>query len=154
MLDFVNCKHCAETGTCARGAGGTSCARCRAHWLEHTKQYVPKDVETGLVCSVCWGKGVTEPTSSKWQNRFTPVLASSFVALAFLLIFVVLIFKTEHLEKVLVFAGTLIGTITGFYFGGERSTGSLLPKPSGAANGPTTQNPATPTVGAAGKAGA
>src|ERR1051325_9616414 len=106
MLEFVNCKHCTETGTCSNGENKTRCARCRAHWVQSLPTNKPAQTETGIVCSVCWGKGVTEPTSSKWQNRFTPALAIGFVSLAFILVFVVALFRAEHLDQVLVFAGT------------------------------------------------
>jgi phage terminase large subunit-like protein len=129
MLQFVSCKHCGETGTCINGTNKMSCARCRSKWMAEDANYHPKDDESGLVCSVCWGKGVTEPTSSKWQNRFTPLLAGSFVLLAFLLVFVAVLFKPEALGQVLVFAGTLIGSITGYYFAGERAN-RLPPQPA------------------------
>ena len=127
MLEFVTCKHCEETGTCTNGSNGDSCTRCIAYWIQYVQNYKPKEVEKGLVCSVCWGKGVTEPTSSKWQNRFTPILAMVFVLLAFLLVFVFGLFKIPDFDKVLVFAGTLIGSITGYYFGGEKVANKLVP---------------------------
>jgi len=125
MLDFVTCKHCGETGTCANGSNRNSCARCRTHWINQQANYQPKDEEMGLVCSVCWGKGVTEPTSSKWQNRFTPILASCFVLLAFILVGVLGWRNSDGFDKVLVFASTLIGSITGYYFAGERAQGKV-----------------------------
>jgi hypothetical protein len=145
MLDFVTCKHCSETGTCSNGADGRSCARCRAHWISRDEAYKPKDEETGLVCSVCWGKGVTEPTSSKWQNRFTPVLASGFVVLAFFLVILFGALKLPEFDKVLVFASTLIGSITGYYFGGERGMGKV----PASAKAPAQRNKPSPTSTAA-----
>lgn len=123
MPEFVTCKHCDETGTCKNRLDGNSCARCRAYWVKEIKNYQPQEIESGLVCSVCWGKGVTEPTSTKWQNRFTPVLASVFVVFAFVLIAVFGFWAVDGFDKVLVFASTLIGSITGYYFGGEKAAG-------------------------------
>ncbi|HEX8197533.1 MAG TPA: hypothetical protein VF571_15165 [Pyrinomonadaceae bacterium] len=124
MAEFVTCKHCDETGTCKNRLDGSSCARCRAYWVSAIKNYQPQETESGLVCSVCWGKGVTEPTSTKWQNRFTPILASVFVVFAFVLIAGFGIWaEVGSFDKVLVFASTLIGSITGYYFGGERAAG-------------------------------
>lgn len=141
MLEFVTCKHCVETGTCTNGHDGGSCTRCIAYWKQYVQDYTPKEDDKGLVCSVCWGKGVTEPTSSKWQNRFTPILAMVFVLLAFLLVFIFGLFKIPDFDKVLVFAGTLIGSITGYYFGGEKVANKLVPTP----NKPNIQQTNAPT---------
>jgi len=139
MLDFVTCKHCGETGTCTSGSDGNSCARYAAFWINHVPNYQPKESEKGLVCSVCWGKGVTEPTSSKWQNRFTPILASCFVVLAIVMVILFGLLKLEGFDKVLVFASTLIGSVTGYYFGGERGRGNLP-----ASKAPTPKQPVKP----------
>lgn len=126
MSEFVACKHCNETGTCRNGADSGSCARCGAYWVSYVKDYKQKEGEP-VLCSVCWGKGVAEPLSAKWENRFTPILAISFVVLAFLVIFVFGLWSINQFDKVLVFASTLIGSITGYYFGGERKSKSMLP---------------------------
>jgi hypothetical protein len=73
----------------------------------------------GMPCSICKGRSTIEPTSLKIQNRLVPTLAVLFVLIAFY--FIYFFHKTEHFDKVLVFAGTLIGSITGFYFGGEKN---------------------------------
>jgi hypothetical protein len=124
MLEFVVCKHCNETGTCKNGRDNSSCARCEAYWAQSLKTYKTREGEP-VLCSVCWGKGVAEPLSSKWENRFTPILATAFVLLAFLAIFV--FGSRDEFEKILVFASTLIGSVTGYYFGGERKSKSLPP---------------------------
>jgi hypothetical protein len=128
MPEFVSCKHCGETGTCRNAFEGNSCARCKDYWIKEIKTFKPKDIESGLVCSVCWGKGVTEPTSSKWLNRFTPVLAGGFVLFAFALLFFFGFLNrgSVDFDKILVFASTLIGSITGYYFGGEKATSSAV----------------------------
>lgn len=126
MLEFVICKHCNETGTCRNSKANGGCARCEAYWLKSLRHYQTKEGEP-VLCSVCWGKGVAEPLSSKWENRFTPILATAFVLLAFMTIFVFGVWASSQFEKVLVFASTLIGSVTGYYFGGERKSRSLPP---------------------------
>ena len=54
-----------------------------------------------------------------FQKHFTPSLALVFVGLAFLTIILLGWRESEHFESVLTFASTLIGGITGFYFGGS-----------------------------------
>ena len=70
---------------------------------------------------MCWGKGLAELSSSKWNYRYPALLAIVFVFLAFLLLFVFGVLRYEHFDKLLVFVSTLIGSITGYYFGGERA---------------------------------
>jgi hypothetical protein len=105
------CGHCGGCGTC-KNDRGSSCAAC----IKRLKLDPPESGFCGLPCSVCWGSGTVEPTSLKFQNRFVPILASVFVCLAFGAILVFGLGKNEHFGEVLAFAGTLIGSITGFYF--------------------------------------
>jgi hypothetical protein len=77
--------------------------------------------ERGLTCSVCWGKGVTELTASQWQHRYTFILSCAFVVLAFGLVGMVSWHKPEILDRILVFIGTLLGSVTGYFFGGVRA---------------------------------
>src|SRR5689334_19821418 len=76
----------------------------------------------GLVCSVCWGRGVTEVASEKWNYRYPAILSGIFVVLAFgtLLISGLNNQFNEYFDKVIVFVSTLIGSITGYYFAGSR----------------------------------
>jgi uncharacterized membrane protein len=121
LVDMTECLHCKKTGTCTSGPNGESCSRCVAYW-QNRKEFLPDSGKTlGLVCSMCWGKGVAEISSSKWSYRYPAFLASAIVILAFALLFVFGIWKTEHFDKTLVFVSTLIGSVTGYYFGGERS---------------------------------
>lgn len=114
MVDRYQCAHCGSTGTCRNASDGKSCSVCvRQHRLE------PEDNDP-IVCSVCRGIGSVEPVSLGFQKHFTASLALVFVGLAFVVIFVFGVYVPEHFEKVLVFAGTLIGSITGFYFGGTQ----------------------------------
>lgn len=123
MADFVTCKHCSETGTCAKGVNGKSCPRCIAYWADAISNFKASGDEVGLVCSVCSGKGIAEPSSLKWEYRFPAILASIFVVLAFSLIVFFGWGPNDHFDKVLVFVSTLVGSITGYYFGGERGKG-------------------------------
>jgi hypothetical protein len=78
------------------------------------------DDNVGLVCSVCLGKGIVEPYALKIERRFPFFLAIGLVSLGFLVLF---LSKKVGLDpdKVLPFVGTLLGSITGYYFGGERA---------------------------------
>ncbi|HYO63546.1 MAG TPA: hypothetical protein VER08_07815 [Pyrinomonadaceae bacterium] len=112
----ILCAHCRGQGACYRGDRESSCPSCvKAHEFTQTAD---GQLLCGLVCSVCKGRGSVEPTSLKIQNRFIP-----FVTLAFLLAAIYLIYHFEqstHFDKVLVLASTIIGGITGYYFGGEK----------------------------------
>jgi hypothetical protein len=116
--DFIPCPHCDKTGTCHRGGGDKSCGRCIAgRWLW---KKLPKDDDyVGLVCSVCSGKGLVEPYALKIERLFPFFLAAGLAALGFSLLFI----RPGGLtpEQSLPFVGTLLGSITGYYFGGERA---------------------------------
>jgi hypothetical protein len=76
---------------------------------------------------VCDGRGSVEPFSLKLQNRFLPFFAMGFVFLLLVFLAGALFKDMEHFDKIIGFAGTLIGSITGYYFGGkhiETSTSS------------------------------
>jgi hypothetical protein len=81
---------------------------------------------TGIVCSVCWGKGIAEPSNQKWQYRFPAMLALLIILVAlFLLIWYD---RKPEFDRIIVFVSTLVGSVTGYYFGGERRGASVLPK--------------------------
>jgi hypothetical protein len=121
MSELVTCKHCSETGTCRNGQDGTSCDRCSTYWRQQQSQQMPKDERfTGMVCSVCFGRGLAETASSQWDYRFPGLLAVLFIAAAFGLLFYFEVTQSAHFDKVLVFVSTLVGSVTGYYFGGER----------------------------------
>jgi hypothetical protein len=132
VLELVDCKHCGMSGTCRNGINNESCAKCVSFWQENLKR-MPKDANPmGMVCSVCWGKGLTEPSQSKWEYRFPAALAIVFVALGFgtlLTVFLVPLFRpgadTQHFDKVLVFVSTPVGSVTGYYFGGQKAKGRV-----------------------------
>lgn len=112
MSGLVKCAHCAGTGTCKNGENDKSCLVC----IKEQKVKVT-DSTSGLVCSVCHGVGITEPKSARLHNRIVPVLAMMIVYVA---LFLVMVLSTkEHFSEVLAFAATLIGSVTGYYFGGK-----------------------------------
>jgi len=127
MMDLVDCQHCKKTGTCTNGPDGQSCARCIAFFTGRHEYSADSGKPIGLVCSVCWGKGLAELSSSKWNYRYPALLAIVFVLLAFLLLFVFGLLQYQHFDKLLVFVSTLIGSITGYYFGGERAKATIHP---------------------------
>lgn len=141
MPELVECKHCGMSGTCRNGINDQSCARCVSFWHESIRA-MPKQADSnGLVCSVCWGKGITELSQSKWEYRFPATLAIVFVTLGFGTLLTVFLLPPsgndhDHFDKVLVFVSTLVGSVTGYYFGGQRdkgrvtrAAGSGTPKP-------------------------
>lgn len=112
----VPCAHCKSTGTCANSENETSCAVCVAkHKLPSHSS--PERLYTGVVCSVCSGQGQVEPFTVRLQQRIVPLLALVLVYAALLLIWSFA--SRENFHELLAFAGTLIGSVTGFYFGGR-----------------------------------
>jgi hypothetical protein len=113
-IESITCAHCEGSGTCHSGSNQSTCAVCiREHRLPNSDApYV------GLVCSVCEGLGIAESKSAMIQNRFIPFLA--IVIAYFALGLVAFSLKSEHLDKILIFASTLVGSIVGYYFGGAR----------------------------------
>jgi len=141
VADYVSCKHCSSTGTCKNAQDRRSCAVCREHWKEkwlktyqksHEATPELKDLDSdGLVCSVCEGLGVVEMQSSSWDYRFPGYLAIIFIFAAFGLIFYFYNDKGNGgFQQVLVFASTLIGSVTGYYFGGAKRTGRTVEPPA------------------------
>lgn len=129
MADRYPCAHCGSSGTCRNAADGKSCAVCvEAHGLVED-DYGGSACNDAIVCSVCKGMGTTETVSLRFQKHFTASLALVFVGLAFVIIVIFGVQGSEHFETVLAFAGTLIGSVTGFYFGGVRGSKSKAGEP-------------------------
>lgn len=97
-------------------------------WAGQKEGLIKNGSHVGLVCSVCWGKGLAELSSAKWNYRYPAILAIVFVLLGFLLLFVFAWRDYQHFDKLLVFVSTLIGSITGYYFGGERARAVVPPR--------------------------
>ena len=117
--DLVECPHCQQTGTCTNGQDGQSCQRCVARWNKGQSLPPESGKAIGLVCSVCHGKGLAELSSGRWHYRYPALLALVVVLLGFLILFFFGWRHYEHFDKLLVFVSTLIGSITGYYFGGK-----------------------------------
>jgi hypothetical protein len=123
MADRVPCAHCGQTGTCKNGPDGQSCEVCirrnRPFWGIFGSRN--QGAAVGIVCSVCRGFGTIEPLSVRLHKRIVPLLAMIIVYVA---LYIVFAHATEDkFDQILAFAGTLIGSITGYYFGGlQRST--------------------------------
>jgi len=136
-MDLVPCAHCCQSGTCRNGLNGKGCALCQSTWLKYSgKNYIKDMDQTGIVCSVCWGKGLAEPSNQKWRYRFPAGLAILIIVAGLSL----LVFFAEKpgFDKIIVFVGTLVGSVTGYYFGGERGSGSRVPHLGKQVGGGTT----------------
>jgi hypothetical protein len=108
LLELLRCAHCSGSGSCNSGKDGASCYVC-------TRKSNGKDTQVGLVCSVCDGQGYTEPKTDRIRKRMGPLLA---MLLCYFMLFLVLrTIGKPDLDKILPFAGAIIGSITGFYFG-------------------------------------
>ncbi len=113
------CAHCGESGTCTNGKDGASCASCvkrnEISFLFRLKTH------NGLSCGACGGIGLAEPLTERLNKRMRPVLAIVTVVILFALIFFSLLTNNQYFTTILAFAGTLIGTITGYYFSLNRT---------------------------------
>ena len=111
----IICSHCEAKGFCHSSKEGSSCLVCK------TKAAVKElnDLHFGLVCSVCKGHGSIEPFSERLRDRTGPILA--FVLCYLTLAILVYAMRINMAEKILPFAATVIGSITGFYFGSRSS---------------------------------
>ena len=61
---------------------------------------------------------MAETASSQWDYRFPVILAILFIGIAFGLLYYFQ--NSPHFDTILVFVSTLVGSVTGYYFGGER----------------------------------
>jgi hypothetical protein len=130
-MDLVPCAHCVTNGTCKNGLNQSGCAACQANWTERSGKFNDFPEKTGIICSVCWGRGLVEPSNQKWEYRFPAFLALLIIVVAFSLL---LLFSNENgFDKILVFVSTLVGSVTGYYFGGERYIASAAPTISASA---------------------
>ena len=105
------CKHCKETGTCSSGHDGASCKACaKHHELKGNKEYI------GLACGTCNGIGQAEPTTERMNKRIKPMLALLIVLFVLSFTFYLALIGNQHFTEFLAFAGTLMGSVTAFYF--------------------------------------
>lgn len=105
------CKHCSETGICSSGESENSCHACaKYHELSKNKVYV------GLACGTCGGLGQSEPLTERLNKRTKPLLAIGIVFVLLLITAVLAFTESPNFSAFLAFSGTLIGSITTFYF--------------------------------------
>jgi hypothetical protein len=72
------------------------------------------------VCSVCGGVGTAEPKTLRFLNSFLPYFAAGFVTLLLLSLLILAFRDGSYFHDFLTFAGTAIGSVTGYYFGGTK----------------------------------
>lgn len=108
------CAHCEGTGTCKNGLEGKSCASCIK------KNELKGKDHSGLLCGSCGGIGLAEPLTERINKRTKPLLAMSIVFVVLVIVAVCLVVRSDYFSEVLVFASTLIGSITGYYFSSNK----------------------------------
>ena len=109
--ELIPCAHCEGTGTCTTDALESCAVCCRESKVKlGSKQ---------IVCSVCGGLGVAETTTSRMRNRIVPTLAILIAYFSLVLVWFSMFLRTELFSEVLAFSATLVGSITGYYFGGR-----------------------------------
>ena len=109
----IKCAHCESTGSCHSGKDGRSCSTCvKEKKLKESQEHY------GIVCSVCNGHGIAETKTARIHNRIVPILALLIVYVSLFIVWASMSFG-DNLDSILPFAATLIGSVTGFYFGGR-----------------------------------
>ncbi len=114
------CAHCDSTGTCSKGKDGSTCEVCVRKNLKWTFVFSTSKLRYGMVCSVCEGFVKIEPLTERLHNRIVPVLALLVVYVALIIICWAACTENKHFSELLAFSSTLIGSITGYYFGGKK----------------------------------
>lgn len=104
------CAHCSGVGTCRSGHEEQSCAVCVKDSELKGQSFI------GLPCSVCAGIGQAEPRTERINKRMPALLGFAVVFLLIFFVFVAALTKSEFFSEILAFAGTLIGTVLGFYY--------------------------------------
>ncbi|GAB1265675.1 hypothetical protein [Aurantivibrio infirmus] len=111
------CMHCKETGICTSAENGKSCQACiKYHELKKYQDYM------GLACGTCGGLGQSEPMTERLNKRTKPILAMAIFFLVLSFLFILGVFNNPHFTEFLAFSGTLIGSITAFYFTNTKNT--------------------------------
>lgn len=108
------CGHCAGHGTCNTSQNSSSCFVCAK--LAGVPD--PQAMNFGLPCSICNGHGCGAPSEVKINRLVGATVTVLLCVLVFAVIFVSFN-KPDNFDQVLTFAGTILGSITGFYFGGR-----------------------------------
>ncbi|WP_428037056.1 molecular chaperone DnaJ, partial [Amphritea sp.] len=106
-----------ETGTCSSGKEGASCQACvKNHELKGKQPYY------GLACGTCNGIGQAEPTTERMNKRIKPMLALAIVFLILTFTFALALMRNQYFTEFLAFSGTLMGSVTAFYFNHSKNT--------------------------------
>ena len=108
------CGHCAGHGICNSNQNGASCFAC----AKAAKVPDPQGVNHGLPCSICSGHGCGAPSEVKINRLIGAAVTILLCILIFAVVFYAFCFP-DKFDSVLTFAGTILGSITGFYFGGR-----------------------------------
>jgi hypothetical protein len=122
QVKIIQCKHCDGTGSCSKGKEGSSCEVCIRRNLKWTLAFCFSRPRYGMVCSVCEGTGYNyiEPLTERLHNRTAPLLAIMIVYVALFMVWIMAALKSQYFSEILAFSSTLIGSITGYYFGGKK----------------------------------
>ncbi|QTT91440.1 hypothetical protein [Pseudomonas chlororaphis] len=113
----TECKHCEASGTCKNGLDGSACAACHAmHLLKGLASDAPTN---GLPCGICKGTGIAELFTEKLQNRIVPFISLFIITVTLALVFYLAYGASQQQSEALTLAGTLVGSVTGYYFGGK-----------------------------------
>ncbi|WPC03310.1 molecular chaperone DnaJ [Pseudomonas benzenivorans] len=104
------CAHCSGIGTCKNGQEEQSCAVCVKGSELEGKVFV------GLPCSICGGIGQAEPKTERINKRMPALLGFAVVFLLITFVFIAALTSSKYFSEILAFAGTLIGTVLGFYY--------------------------------------
>ena len=111
IQNIHDCAHCKGTGTCSHGKEGEACAACiKKNELKNGTYY-------GLACGTCGGLGKTDTVTSRINNRATPLLGMLITIFCFLMIILFGFAGNKYFSEVLALCGTLLGAVTGHYFG-------------------------------------
>lgn len=101
------------TGTCTTGDNHHSCRAC----IKRSElPFWQRKNQSGIICSVCGGLGMAEPTTDRMNKRITPLLAIYLSAFIIGLLFYALITKSQHFSEILAFSSAIIGSVTGYFF--------------------------------------
>jgi hypothetical protein len=104
------CAHCSGIGICKSGQEAQSCTACIKANEVKGKDFF------GLPCSICGGIGQAEPKTERINKRMPALLGFAVVFLLITFVFFAAVTNSKYFSEVLAFAGTLIGTVLGFYF--------------------------------------
>lgn len=110
---LYECKHCLGTGTCTTGNNQHSCHAC----VKRSElPFWQRKNQSGIICSVCSGLGVAEPTTDRMNKRIAPLLAIFLIFFLLTLLLIALVTESKHFSELLAFTSAIIGSIVGYYF--------------------------------------